>query len=89
MIVRVPALAGIGSSPVSFAQLYPNNAIVMQSSAGKVVDFTVYAWAGLTIAGLLWVLTKGPQATYRRQEIKKAKQRLGKARKLPRIGVPA
>jgi len=86
MIVRVPALAGIGEP---FFTPQPVAITSGQSYAGKAIDLTVYAWAGLTIAGLVWAFTRGPQATYRRGEIKKAKQRLSKARKLPRIGVPA
>ncbi len=85
MIVKVPALAGIGGE-VNFTTQLVNGA-AGQSYAGKAVDLTVYAWAGLTLAGLAWALTSSPQAKYRRSEIKKAKQHLGKARKLPRIGV--
>lgn len=58
-----------------------------QSYAGKAVDFTVYLWAGLTVAGLLWALRKSPAAQRRRGEIKRAQVKLRKARRLPRVGV--
>jgi len=86
VIIQVPALAGIGGE-VAYSS--PAAASAAQSYTGKAVDLGVYMWAGLTIAGLLWAFTAGPQAKYRRGEIKKAKQRLSKARSLPRIGVPA
>jgi len=83
MIVRVPALAGIGEVAFSPASAAASSA---QSYAGQAIDLGVYMWAGLTVAGLWWALTAGPQAKYRRSEIKKAKQRLSKARSLSRIG---
>lgn len=87
MIVRVPMLAGIGGAP-TFTELTANAPVASGTSfTSSAVDFTVYAWAGLSIAAVVWAFSFGPAAKHRREEIKKAKQRVARARRLPRIGV--
>lgn len=87
MIVRVPSLAGLGGEVAYTAQLVNGTAPALQSVAGKAVDFGVYMWAGLSAALVIWALNASPGAKHRREEIKRAKQGLSKARRLPRVGV--
>jgi len=77
----------LGNTSFSPAFATPSQAPAASSYAGKAVDFTVYLWAGLTLAGLLWALKSSPAAKRRQGEIQRARVRLRKARRLPRVGV--
>jgi len=80
-------IVALGNASFSPAFATPSQAPATSSYAGKAVDFTVYLWAGLSLAAVVWALKSSPAAKRRRGEIQRAQVRLRKARRLPRVGV--